>query len=360
MKKIILALLLTTAIHAEPLSDTLAKIYPSDKPLIRHLWTRVADSGAILRGTEAVEISADGNLVASCSKFGYDVMVWRAADGSLLWHSQSPAELEIVYFSPDNQYLASGGEDYYVRIWEVATGELLHELKHDHGLDGLCWSHDGNILASGSEGGDLYLWNTETWTLKDRVNAGTVINSVQFTSDDQQILTGGNEKHPDFPASNKGMRLGTVKVWNTADLSLAENYPGHTKSVKSARLSTDESLIISGSFDNTIKIWDRTTRKIKHSMAMPGNVEIVTFSPCGHFIYVGGQYHGIWVYSTQTYEKVLEIESSPVEYIDFTKNGRLMATAQEKSGVISLYTFEHKQGLSGQFINSLLSNPDLN
>ncbi len=338
----------------------ISEIYPDDRPLVRHIWSRITDDAPILRGAESVEFSPNGKWVASCSKFGYNIMLWRVLDGTLVWETRSPSELEIIYFSPDGKLLASGGEDLKVRIWDVASGEMIRELDHDHGLDGLSWSHDGKTLASGSEGGDLYLWDTHNWSLTDRVNTGTVINSIQFTSDDQYILTGGNDKHPDHPAHDKGMRIGTVKLWKAQDLSLVKNYAGHEKSVKSVRLSPDEKLIASGSFDKTIKVWDRESGKLLHTIPVGYRVEAVEFSPDTHFLYTGGDFNNLLIYSTKTYEKIMEIECAPVEYIDFTENGRMMATAQEKSGIISIYTFEHKKGLSSKFVNSLLSNPDLN
>jgi WD40 repeat protein len=214
-------------------------------------------------------------------------------------------------------------------------------------------------LAAGSENGDLYVWNTANWKLINKVNTGTVINSVQFTKDDARILTGGNTGHPDYDPSNKKMRIGTVKLWNRKDLSLIYSFEGHMKSVKSTRFSPDEKYIASGSFDNTVRIWDIEKKKEVQRFAMEGGTEAVEFTPDGRYLVAGGHYNYLSVFRTTDMVKVDEVVTAPIEYIDFNKTGQLMVIAQEKTGLVTLFAQQTRFGVKAKVVNSLLNNPDL-
>ncbi|NJO02778.1 MAG: hypothetical protein HC880_14845, partial [Bacteroidia bacterium] len=110
----------------------------------------MADFSPTLRSVEAAEISPDGRMVISGSKFGNYLMLWRVADGFLLWEHVLDAEIEAVTFSPDNQYIAAGDEANQVTIWNL-KGEQVQTLTHDVAFDGLTWSPDGKYVAGGSE-----------------------------------------------------------------------------------------------------------------------------------------------------------------------------------------------------------------
>ncbi len=88
----------------------------------------MADFSPQLRAVEAAEFSPDGQYAVSGSKFGYKVMLWRVADGTLAWEREHESEVECVVFSPDGKRIATGGEDYFVRIWDTETGEATASL----------------------------------------------------------------------------------------------------------------------------------------------------------------------------------------------------------------------------------------
>ena len=131
-------------------------IYSPVQPEVFHVWTRVADFSPRLRAVEAAELSPAGRLAASGSKFGYKVMLWRVADGILVWEAEHESEVECVVFSPDGLRPASGGEDFFVRVWDVKSGEAIAAWEHPSRLDGITWSNQGHLIATGAENGDLF------------------------------------------------------------------------------------------------------------------------------------------------------------------------------------------------------------
>jgi WD40 repeat protein len=167
-------------------------IFRTNKPDIKHLWSRVADFSPTLRSVEAAEISPDGKYVISGSKFGYYLMLWRVADGYLMWEHVMDAEIEAVTFSSDGQFVAAGDEAYTVNVFDL-EGKPVKKLDHDAAFDGITWSPNGKYLAGGSEKGEVVLWNTRTWNKTLILEAGNTVNSLQFTKDTRKLIAAGNK-----------------------------------------------------------------------------------------------------------------------------------------------------------------------
>lgn len=65
-----------------------------------------------------------------------------------------------VSFSPNNELLASGGDDNTIRLWNVKRGELKQTLEgHSNVVRSVGFSLNGELLASGSDDRSIVLWN---------------------------------------------------------------------------------------------------------------------------------------------------------------------------------------------------------
>jgi len=84
------------------------------------VWTRVGDSQGVvdeehdIASVESAEFSPDGTLIASGAKKGREVRVWDTATGAMLWEQKHDQEVEVVAFTRDGRYLATGGENIKV------------------------------------------------------------------------------------------------------------------------------------------------------------------------------------------------------------------------------------------------------
>ena len=66
-------------------------------------------------------------------------------------------------YSPDGQYVASGGDDTTVQVWEAATGRLVtHYGSHTLAVKALSWSPDSLTIASGGDDKTMHIWNALT------------------------------------------------------------------------------------------------------------------------------------------------------------------------------------------------------
>ena len=71
------------------------------------------------------------------------------------------------------------------------------------------------------------------------------INSVAFSPDDKLIASGSWDD--------------TIKIWNTATTALQLILEGHSHGVSSVNFSFNGELLASGSYDKIIKLWDTMT-----------------------------------------------------------------------------------------------------
>ncbi|XP_065136442.1 autophagy-related protein 16-1 isoform X5 [Paramisgurnus dabryanus] len=113
-------------------------------------------------------------------------------------------EVNAVRFSPGSRLLATGGMDRRVKLWEVISGHC--EPK-------------GALTGS---------------------NAG--ITSIEFDSAGTYLLAASN----DFAS----------RIWTVDDYRLRHTLTGHSGKVLSARFLLDNTRIVSGSYDRTLKLWD--------------------------------------------------------------------------------------------------------
>ncbi|NLJ80183.1 MAG: hypothetical protein GX335_04065, partial [Firmicutes bacterium] len=66
-------------------------------------------------------------------------------------------------FSSDDQYLASGSDDWTIRVWRAADGQFVTSFPgHYSPVKCLVFSPDGRYLASGAKNGSIIVWEWKT------------------------------------------------------------------------------------------------------------------------------------------------------------------------------------------------------
>jgi WD40 repeat protein len=78
-----------------------------------------------------------------------------------------------------------------------------------------------------------------------------------------------------------GSQDNSIKIWNASTVELQSTWRGHSDDVRSVSFSPDGKFIASGSFDKTIKIWDAK------SGGLEKQINCVAFSPDGSLIAAG-------------------------------------------------------------------------
>ena len=155
------------------------------------------------------------------------------------------------------QVLVSAGEDFIMYIWPSDTSRHLTKSKvptiepvgrltgHNGLISSMCVSVDGMTLASVSHDKCIMIWNMLTKKCIHTVQSAHQdwINTSCFTKNNgpELLITGSN----DF----------NIKVWDTSDWKLKATLKGHTSAVNT--VSSSNGCIVSGSSDGLIKVWTR-------------------------------------------------------------------------------------------------------
>jgi len=139
------------------------------------------------------------------------------------------------------------------------------------------------------------------------------MTSVAFSPNSSIIVSGSNDK--------------TIKIWDAKSKTLVTTLEGHSEVVTSVAFNPDGSLLASGSIDKTIKIWDvkkmtLTATLKKHS----DRITSVTFSPDGSLLASGSDDETIKLWDVNGWKLITTLEAeSGANCITFSPNGSLIA-----------------------------------
>jgi WD40 repeat protein len=123
---------------------------------------------------------------------------------------------------------------------------------------------------------------------------------------------------PDGLTLASGSFDNTIKLWDTTTGTHRQTLEGHSGLVYSVAFSPDGLTLASGSHDNTIKLWDITTGTHRQTLAgHSGPVYSVAFSPDGLTLSSGSHDHTIklWDITTGTHRQTLAGHSESVHAV---------------------------------------------
>lgn len=214
-------------------------------------------------------LSPNGQLVAAG---GPGLELWDAATGNVvhrLLKADDGYPGKSLKFSADGRRVISAPWGEKIRVWDVRSGRQVLELGEDENVNHIATSADGRLIATGHHQCEAKLWDARTGKLLRSLNqsrdaARCSVRSVAFTPDSQWLLTGG---HSEGLSSGSGQLEQSIKIWDVKTGKLARTIEGHQRGIHELAVTRDGRHIISGSFDGTVRQWDRSSGR---QMAMLG------------------------------------------------------------------------------------------
>ena len=169
---------------------------------------------------------------------------------------------------------------------------------------------------------------------------------------------------PDGTTLASGSFDETIKLWDMATHDCVVTLTGHTEWVTSVAFSPDGKLIASGSYDDTVKLWDVKMGRLVLTLPHDYDIESVAFSPDGWLLAsTFGSAIKLWEVSAGREQRAL---TSPQGYIfgsvTFSPDGQLLASGSRDNSV-KLWDVDsgrEVRTLTGHtgWVNSVAFSPD--
>jgi WD40 repeat protein len=178
--------------------------------------------------------------------------------------------------SPDGKTVVAGGDAEMI-FWDLATRKQLGvpvRSQKDR-IWALAFSPDGTLLASAGNDLEVSIWKNGQ---HDRVfkTVGTAVQREDF-----ELMPAGvsfNREGTMLATSTPGH---SVTLWNVKDLRpIPPVLYGDTQSVSSVAFKPDGKVLVSGSADGDIRLWDVDTHELIGILGLqPEAVSSITFGP---------------------------------------------------------------------------------
>ena len=153
----------------------------------------------------------------------------------------------------------------------------------------LALSYWNNTFAVGSGNKDIIILNAITGTQIAVLSGHTdQVNCLTFSSDGMSLVSGSDDD--------------TVKLWDIQTGGVVKTFYGHTDWVWGVSISADCTRIASGSEDETIRLWDIQTGECYCIIEQEDTVDHVSFSPINpqHIISISGD--SVWQWDINGYQ----------------------------------------------------------
>jgi WD40 repeat protein len=359
--------------------DRTARVWHIETETVQHILTRHTDN------VHAVAWSPDSSLIATASQ-DRTVRLWDAVTGAekcvLSGHGGS---VDSVSFSPDGVFVATGSRDSTMRVWEVATGLPRRVLasQEEHSVASVAFSFNSQLIASGAghympDRGPFPLpfddiraplpnYEVRVWNMSTGADQHIVlglrqpITSIAFSLDSMLIASGSDYEVRVWDVSTGAQQLhwthrlhwttGSVQCisqlsdsrWmcitsggftniikmkdKTTDVDVC-HLKGHNSSIESATFSPGCKLIISGSADRTVRVWDPSSSSDEPFAHIRSKVLAVAFSADETMI-VSGHEDGIariWDVRTGIQQHMMKGHTVAVSSVAFSFSSEFIAT----------------------------------
>ncbi|OLL21790.1 WD repeat domain-containing protein 83 [Neolecta irregularis DAH-3] len=143
---------------------------------------------------------------------------------------------DVGMFGRDVDYMSLPTQPH--RILTKNPGTLIHVVKYNT---------SGQYCLSGGSDRTITLWNPSTGSkIKTYSAHGWEILDIIVAKDNSKFASCGGDKTVPYP----------VFLWDVLSGSTLRRFTGHFSRVNAVDLNEEASVVISGSFDATVKLWD--------------------------------------------------------------------------------------------------------
>ncbi|MGA1284293.1 MAG: hypothetical protein ACO34J_09570 [Prochlorothrix sp.] len=242
--------------------------------------------------------------------------------------------VNAMALSADGQRLVTGGTDQQIRIWQLPEGKLQAEWSTPSPISALAFSPDNRLLASGNYDHRIQIWDLQDERLIKTLEGhyGSV-KALAFFIDPllAKLQAIGEETDPSAsPNLSLGLISGsydqTLRIWDL-QRGGSDRLEGHEGSVQTLSLSPQQDCAISGGEEGHLRLWrlpDGQTLDVL--TANSSAVEALALSRDGSTLASGcsnGSLY-LWHLPSRTPRYGIEGHTGPVTALALTPDGQTL------------------------------------
>jgi WD40 repeat protein len=297
----------------------------------------------------SVAFSPDGRSLLSTSADG-SVRIWDPGvqDPLRVVGTTNKVAVADVAVSPRGRVAATAEEDGTVRIVDVVRRRDLRVMHHDARANDVMFSPDGSRVLTSSDDGTARIWRLDGTLERTLVHGGHVLRAV-YSSDGSRIVTAGDDH--------------TARVWRARDGAQLAVLRGHADRVLDVAMNTAGTRIATAGADSTARLWSADGHEL-YVLHHRGPVDRVQFSPNGELLATASrdEMGRIWRVADGRLAHTLRGHTQSVVDLAFRPDGRLLVTASDDGDarLWNVRTGDSLKVFRGHFsaVNGVAFSPD--
>jgi periodic tryptophan protein 2 len=196
---------------------------------------------------DIVSINTSGEWLAFGSAEHGQLLVWEWQSESYILKQQGHFDsTNALAYSPDGQRIITASDDGKLKVWDVTSGFCIVTFTEHTGAVTSCeFAKRGNIMFSASLDGSIRAWdlvryrNFRTFTAPQRLS----FSSLAVDPSGEVVCAGSVDSFD-------------IHIWSVQTGQMLDQLSGHEGPVVSLSFLPNGLSLISGSWDNTVRIWN--------------------------------------------------------------------------------------------------------